>query len=331
MLTPTWAYGFIFRLLRRACSNQTERFEARNESEAEIGRFTPSDWSKSRNEAQETGRARFRFSLLLSSIWIKQNLKTSSQSRSKRERRPWRPPQLQTPRRPDSQRTESRKYVKNVPLMTVSAASTTAGKPVAHGAVSHRIEYYCCTFRNRLLEQVMMLLEQHSFFVQRRSRASAYRRPCSSRVWSASRVSTLPSFLKVGGRQQSWCSTSIVALFSFFILAFVCRAYPAFILRPRFSRKGEVCALFCFCFSLFVFPGLYGPLTPGPDPHLHISIEQTGPEITERECATFVDTDLRIYLLQYGPFLSNNASIYFPLFFPTKAGKAGNAYKTLEI
>ena len=50
--------------------------------------------------------------------------------------------------------------------------------------------------------------------VQRRSRTSGYRRPCSSRVWSASRVGTHPSFFRAGHRlyrswtvHQCWCST----------------------------------------------------------------------------------------------------------------------------
>ena len=46
----------------------------------------------------------------------------------------------------------------------------------------------------------MMVLQQHPFFVQRKYRASGYRRPCSSRVWSASRVGTLPSFFRAGRR-----------------------------------------------------------------------------------------------------------------------------------
>ena len=51
-----------------------------------------------------------------------------------------------------------------MPRMPVNAASITAAKPVAHGAVPHRIE--CCgAFKNRLL--VMRLLEQHLYYVQR--------------------------------------------------------------------------------------------------------------------------------------------------------------------
>ena len=75
-----------------------------------------------------------------------------------------------------------------------------------------------------------MLLEQHPF-VQRRSRASGYRRPCSCRIWPASRVGTLPSFFGAGRRlyrswtvhQQCSCSTSTVDSFSFLILAFACQ------------------------------------------------------------------------------------------------------------
>ena len=174
---------------------------------------------------------------------MKQNLVTNNPSRPKREPRPWRSPQLRTPRRLDSQRTESRKYTNNMPLMPVNAASITAAKPVAHGAVPHRIEC-CCTFKNRLLQQVMMLFEQHPYLVQRRSRASGYRRSCSSRAWSASRVGALPSFFRAGRRlYRSWtvhqcgCSTSTVDSFSFFVLALVWHAYPTFVLNRRFPRK----------------------------------------------------------------------------------------------
>ena len=41
---------------------------------------------------------------------------------------------------------------------------------------------------------MIMLLEHHPYFVQRGSRDSGYRRPCSSGVWSASRVGRRPSF-----------------------------------------------------------------------------------------------------------------------------------------
>ena len=76
-----------------------------------------------------------------------------SPSRPKREPRPrWRP-QLRTPRRLDSQRTESRKFTSKMPLMPVNTASIAAAKTVDHGAVPHRIES-CCTFKNRLLDQV---------------------------------------------------------------------------------------------------------------------------------------------------------------------------------
>ena len=109
----------------------------------------------------------------------------------------------------------------------------------------------------------MMLLERHPYFVQRRSRASLYRRSCSSRVWSASRVGTLPSFFRAGRClyriwtvHQCWCSSSTVDSFSFFILALVCHGYPAFVLHRRFSRKKQS----MFVLFAFVFPRLYGSL-----------------------------------------------------------------------
>ena len=128
-------------------------------------------------------------------------------------------------------------------LMPVNAASIASAEPVAHGAVPRRIEC-CCKFKNRPLKQVMVLFEQHPYFVRRRSRASGYQRPCSSRAWSASRVGTLPSFFRARRRlyrswtvDQCWCSISTVDSFSFLILAFVCHAYPAFVLHPRFHQK----------------------------------------------------------------------------------------------
>ena len=81
---------------------------------------------------------------------MKQNLVTNNPSRPKREPRPWRSPQLRTPLRLDSQRTESRKYTNNMPLMPVNAASITSVEPLAHWAVSRRIEC-CCTSKNSLL------------------------------------------------------------------------------------------------------------------------------------------------------------------------------------
>ena len=69
---------------------------------------------------------------------------------------------------------------------------------------------------------------------------------CSSRVWSASRVATLPSFFRAGRRlyrswtaHQCWCSISTVDSFSFLILAFACHAYPAFVLHLRFHQKPQ--------------------------------------------------------------------------------------------
>ena len=110
-----------------------------------------------------------------------------------------------------------------------------------------------------LLQQVMMLIEQHPYFVQRRSRASGYRRPCSSRAWSGSRVGTLPSFFSAGRRlyrswtvHQCWCFTSTVGSFSFLILAFVWHAYPALVL---FSEESKVRS-FRFRFSLLLYSSL---------------------------------------------------------------------------
>ena len=105
-----------------------------------------------------------------------------------------------------------------------------------------------CAYYNRLLWQVM-LLEQHPYFVQRRSRASGYRRPCSSRAWSISRVGTLPSFFRVGRRlyrswtvHQCWCSTSTVDLYAARIL----RLYSILVL----PEKSEVCLFFSLLLSL---------------------------------------------------------------------------------
>ena len=107
----------------------------------------------------------------------------------------------------------------------------------------------------------MMLFEHHPYFVQRRSRASRYRRPCSSRVWLASRVGTLPSFFRAGRRlyrsstaHQCWCFTSTVDVFSFLILAFVCHAYPAFVIHSRFAPKLHTLSVACkFCFYVLFF------------------------------------------------------------------------------
>ena len=105
----------------------------------------------------------------------------------------------------------------------------------------------------------MMLCEQHPYFVHRRSRASGYRRPCSSRVWSASRVGTFPSFFRAGRHlyrswtvHQCWCFTSTVGSFSFLILAFVWHAYPALVL---FSEESKVRS-FRFRFSLLLYSSL---------------------------------------------------------------------------
>ena len=112
----------------------------------------------------------------------------------------------------------------------------------------------------------MVLFEQHPYFV-RRSRASEYRPPCSSRAWSASRVGTLPSFFRAGRRlyhswtvHQCWCSISAVDSFSFFILAFACHAYPAFVIHPCLHQSPEVCSL---VFGLFL--GLLLSVWPCPN------------------------------------------------------------------
>ena len=54
------------------------------------------------------------------------------------------PPQIRTPRRLETERTKSKTYTHNMPVMPVDTASITADKPVAHGAVPRRIEC-CCT------------------------------------------------------------------------------------------------------------------------------------------------------------------------------------------
>ena len=109
-----------------------------------------------------------------------------------------------------------------------------------------------------------MLFEQHPYFVQRGSRVSGYRRPCSSRVWPASRAGTLPSFFRAACRlyrsstvHQCWCSTWTVDSFSSLILALfathILRLYAILV----FSENRKVCSLvlgsvFRFCFSPFV-------------------------------------------------------------------------------
>ena len=126
---------------------QTKHFESKSKSEDEIGERTPSGWPQSLKGAQEADWARFSFSLLPFSI--NQKLKTKRPSRPERESRPWRQPQLRTPRALDSQRTESRQCTISMSLMPAIAASVTAAQPVAHQAVPHRIE--CCrTLKNRL-------------------------------------------------------------------------------------------------------------------------------------------------------------------------------------
>ena len=162
------------------------------------------------------------------------------------------------PRRLDSQTTESRKNTNNMPLMPVNAASITSVEPVAHGAVPRRIEC-CCKFKNRPLKQVMVLFEQHPYFVRRRSRALGYRRPCSSRVWSASRVGTLPSFFRAGRRlyhswtvHQCWRSSSTVDSSSLLIFA-LSRVSSFFPKRVKSVRSFRV------CFQVLFFSVRTGP------------------------------------------------------------------------
>ena len=131
---------------------------------------------------------------------------------------------------------------------------------MARGAGPHRIEC-CSTLKNRLLWQVMMLFEQCPYFGQCRSRVSRYRRPCSRRVWSASRVGTLPSSFRTGRRlyrrcmmQQSRRSTSTVDSFSFlFFLLFVTRIPRSQVLQACFPQKIYFSLFFLFCFWVYPF------------------------------------------------------------------------------
>ena len=114
-----------------------------------------------------------------------------------------------------------------------------------------------------------MLFEQYPYFVRRRSRASGYRHPFSSRVWSASRVETLPSVFRAGRRiygswtvRQCWYSIiSTLDSFSFLILAFACHPCPVFVLHPRFHQKPDSLFVgFRFCFPrVLLFSAWTGP------------------------------------------------------------------------
>ena len=113
-----------------------------------------------------------------------------------------------------------------------------------------------------------MLFEQQPYFVQRRYRASGYRRPCSSNVSSASRVGTLPSFFTAGRRLygswtvlQCWCSTSTLDSFSFLILALVCHAYLSCVCTPSSFPPKTLKSVrwFLVLFLRFAFLRLYGP------------------------------------------------------------------------
>ena len=80
-------------------------------------------------------------------------------------------------------------------------------------------------------------------------------------VWASS-----PLFFRAEPRlyrswtvHQCWRSISTVDSFSFFILAFVCHAYPAFVLHPRFQQNPKVCSLALGLFLGFVVLRLDGP------------------------------------------------------------------------
>ena len=77
---PLWSFTRLSHALEPL---QTECFETKNKSEDEIGRYTPSDWSKSQKEAQETGWARVSFALLFKTFLTKpQNKKLERNSPS---------------------------------------------------------------------------------------------------------------------------------------------------------------------------------------------------------------------------------------------------------
>ena len=90
-----------------------------------------------------------------------------------------------------------------------------------------------------------------------------YGRPCSSRVWSAGRVGTIPS-CSVLGAAPNVAGRCISAdapprTFARMILAFVCYAYPAFVLvlHPPFPPKPRslfavLCFVLRFCFAPFL-------------------------------------------------------------------------------
>ena len=99
-------------------------------------------------------------------------------------------------RQPDISQNKTHEH-----MMLVKTASVTAAEPVAHGSVSQRIDC-CCTFKNRKLYVASNdAVRIAPILIQRRYRASGYRRPCSLRVRSASRVGTRPTFSTAGRRR----------------------------------------------------------------------------------------------------------------------------------
>lgn len=138
--------------------------------------------------------------------------------------------------------------------------SSPQPNPWPMGSSQIKIECCCCTFKNCRLWQVMML-EQHPYFLQGRSRASEYRCHCGSRVWSASRVGTLPCSIRTGRRLYcSWMVHQCISVgapprpltrFRLFSLRIsLCfSVYPAFVRSIFFFRKEQSLFFFLLLFS----------------------------------------------------------------------------------
>ena len=142
-------------------------------------------------------------------------------------------------RRLDCPKSGRRKHT-NMPLMPVYTASVNAAKPVARGSVSHQID--CCgTFKNHLSQQAVMLIKQHPYFVERRSRDSRSRRPCSRRVRSTTRVGTRPAFSGLGAARlyRSWTvHQSLQPLTAFrFDFSFCLSRVSYVVFHPRLPLK----------------------------------------------------------------------------------------------
>ena len=93
-------------------------------------------------------------SVLFNRKSIKMTLKTKHEERTaQRERRSWRQPQLRTPRRLDSQKTESRQCANNMRLVPGNAVFNAVAKTVAHGPVQVELraavhsKIICCSKR----------------------------------------------------------------------------------------------------------------------------------------------------------------------------------------